>query len=171
GRKYVRQNSQSGFRTWLGDGYEGEGSIPLPPCERVDESAGVDLAAEGLDVEALERRLHVSRTDSELETGTPTEPATDETGETTTASTGDEVEADESLASGEISSEAVASITSRLDAIETRLAGSTLAARVVDAGEGVTLLRLLDATRLEHGETVVVTVDDETRDTEAGDEA
>jgi len=122
-------------------------------------------------MEALERRLHVSRADSEPETGTATEPATDETGETTTMSTAGGVDADEPPVSGEIPSEAVASITSRLDAIETQLAGSTLTARVVDAGEGVTLLRLLDATRLEHGETVVVTVDDETRDTEAGDEA
>ena len=56
--------------------------------------------------------------------------------------------------------EAVASITARLDAIEARLTDTTLPVRVIDAGEGVTLLRLYGETTLTHGETVEVTVRD-----------
>lgn len=63
----------------------------------------------------------------------------------------------------ETSSEAVLeTITARLDAIETQLTLDTpvVRARVFDAGDGTTLLRVLngDAVELGHGETVTVTL-------------
>ena len=111
----------------------------------------LDLGAEGLNVDAIERELRVS------------EPVAGEAGEATRlaasatesgAPTGDGDDTDEAP------SKAVASITARLDTIEARLADTTLPARVIDAGEGVTLLRVFGETTFTHGETVEVTIRD-----------
>jgi putative mRNA 3-end processing factor len=122
GREYVWRNNQSRFRTWLGDSFDGDDPIPLPACERVTES--VDLDAKGLDVDAIERRLHVSESASEADTTTPSAANATESG----APTGEEGDTDEAP------SETLASITARLDAVEAQLNGTALPARVIDAG-------------------------------------
>jgi putative mRNA 3-end processing factor len=145
GIAYVNRNGGFGGDGWLGETFGGpDEELPLPACERVDED--VDLAAEGLDMEALRQRLHPSESASRT---------VEKEEETETAPT-----------SEELSSEKVASITDRLDAIESQLEGTTYTARVVDAGDNIILLRVLGGIDAEHGQTIEVTVRDGREDTE-----
>lgn len=151
GIAYVNQGNGAGGSTWLGETFAGPNEdIPLPACDRIDED--VDLAAEGLDMDALERRLRPSETISST-------PSAAGEAEAVSTETSKSHEADSPRSEG-ISSEAVASITARLDAIESQLAETTLPAQVVDAGDDVTLLRVFDEIDREHGQTVEVTIRD-----------
>ena len=136
GIAYVNQQAGSSSG-WLGETFAGpDEEIPLPTCERIEED--VDLAAEGLDMDALKQRLRPSEATSR---------AIEKTKETETAPTNKET-----------SSEAIASITTRLDAIESQLDGTAYTAQVVDAGDEITLLRILGEIDREHGQTVEITV-------------
>jgi putative mRNA 3-end processing factor len=137
GIAYVNRNGGFGGDGWLSKTFASpDEELPLPACERVDED--VDLAAEGLDMDVLRQRLRPSKSSSR------TVEKTEETEATPT--------------SEELSSEGVASITARLDAIESQLEGTTYTARVVDAGDDITLLRVLGEIDAEHGQIVEVTV-------------
>lgn len=139
GIAHVDRESSSGGSGWLSETFGSpDEELPPPTCERVD--GDVDLAAEGLDMDALRQRLRPSTSASRT---------VGKAKETETAPT-----------SEELSSEAAASITARLDAIESQLDGTTHTARVVDAGDDITLLRVLGGIDAEHGQTVEVTVRD-----------
>lgn len=51
-------------------------------------------------------------------------------------------------------------VLDRLESLESAVTGTRLRARVVDGGENVTMLRLLDDADLEHGEEIAVVVPD-----------
>jgi len=176
GRSFVQQGNGAGRGLWLGDAVDAEttAEIPLPSCARIEES--VDLEAEGLDVDTLEGRLRTSGT-TETETAAsppadvPTASASESSGadaDSGSASDGDAVEAETTASEASRSeTEGVGSITDRLDAIEAQLedigqrTGATVPARAIDAGDGITLLRVLDSdlgSEIEHGETVRVQV-------------
>jgi putative mRNA 3-end processing factor len=149
GIAYVNRSSGASGSTWLGETFAGpDEEIPLPACDRIEED--VDLAAEGLDMDILEQRLR------------PAETASSDTSaaDTTTTATDSRMSNGETKfsISEEDSSEAVASITARLDAIESQLEGTTYTARVVDAGDDITLLRVLGDVNRKHGQTVEVTI-------------
>jgi putative mRNA 3-end processing factor len=152
GIAYVNQGNGASGSTWLGETFAGPGEeIPLPACGRIDED--VDLAAEGLDMGALEQRLRPSEAASSASAAAgevETRPTDNRTPSHETEIPMDEV----------VSSEAVASITARLDAIESQLEGTTYTARVVEAGDDITLLRIFGEVGEEHGQTVDVTVRD-----------
>ncbi|EMA42002.1 MBL fold metallo-hydrolase [Halococcus hamelinensis] len=157
----VRNGGDPTQRNWFGTALESaDAGLLLPTCERAEP----DLAAEGLDVDALESRLSgpsgdVTSPDYETNESaesepTPTEPAV-------SASTPEATTADEA----DPNADALTSIHDRLDAIESHLEPEeqTVEARVVDAGDGVTMLRLLDTEDgdvpdLKHGEEVAVTL-------------
>jgi len=101
----------------------------------------------------------------------PTASASESSGadaDSGSASDGDAVEAETTASEASRSeTEGVGSITDRLDAIEAQLedigqrTGATVPARAIDAGDGITLLRVLDSdlgSEIEHGETVRVQV-------------
>jgi putative mRNA 3-end processing factor len=123
----------------------------LPGLDRADD---VDFAPEGLDMDVLAGRLqagHAAETEPTTAAGEIPEPtrtaAADEADGPTTA---------------EPDGAALTAITERLDAIEATLSADTVRARVVDAGEDVTMLRLLEDTELQHGQTVELAIDAET---------
>ena len=136
----------------------------VPTVEREDAP---DLAAEGVTLDVLERRfLRVgeatrSRTDVERETS---ESRTDADAEEASASVeSEEAGATEDGTPGEGSNEAVdeafcRSVVERLDALETAVSGRRVRARVVDAGDGVTMLRLLADADVDHGEELEVVI-------------
>ena len=149
GIAYVNQRSSAGGNTWLGETFAGpDEEIPLPACDRIEED--VDLAAEGLNMDVLEQRLRPAEM-----SGSDSSAADRPT--TATGSRISNGEAESSM-SEESSPEAVASITARLDAIESQLEGTTYTARVIDVGDDITLLRVLGDLNREHGQTVEVTI-------------
>ena len=150
GREYVHRANNASVRTWLGSGVADDDTIPLPTCDRFDEN--VDLASEGLDMDALEEQLRVSV--SSTAAGDTQASTTGGSPQPAAGSDGTPTEDDG------VSAETVASITDRLDTIESRLEGTTVPARVVDAGEGVRLLRVLGDIDHTHGERVDVTIRD-----------
>ena len=112
----------------------------LPSCRR--EATTVDLAAEGLDLPALEEQLHVSVSENintEEQSGQEgsseddDEPKPDEcTGKPTEQAVSDESdEIRKTQESAQPSSQDIESILSRLDSIEEQLQGSTVPAKVV----------------------------------------
>ncbi|HET7324966.1 MAG TPA: MBL fold metallo-hydrolase [Halococcus sp.] len=132
----------------------------LPALERADD---VDFVAEGLDMDSLLVRLradHGSETvhaEGERESVTVGTQKPDETSG----------EADETTT--ELHGADVATIVERLDAIEATLTADTVRARVVDAGDGVTLLRLLEDVALQHGQEVELTIESEIQTNGTGD--
>lgn len=126
--------------------------VPLPPVERASD---VDLAAEGLNVEGLP------------DVGTTTQPVALADGAAIDPGENDDGTAepapDETVSGGHPPGvgerdRAIAEVLSRLDRIEDAVTAETVSATVVDAGDGVTLLRLpVDFDEdLAHGQTVEV---------------
>ena len=154
GISYVHAGNGSGQGALLGGVFNIEDEeLPLPSCERVE--GDVDLAAEGLDMDALEQQLRLSSTvESEPDEATATADEPTPTANDVSAPD-DGIPTDEPL-----DEESAEPILSRLDAIEAKLGGVTVPARVVDAGDGVTLLRLLREVDVEHSQTVEVTIRD-----------
>ena len=158
GISYVHAGNGSGRGALFGDVFNIEDEeLPLPSCERVE--GDVDLVAEGLDVDALEQQLRLS---------SPVESEPDEavtTADKATPTAGDVSAPDDGAPTGELPDvELAGPILSRLDAIEAKLGGTTVLARVVDAGDDVTLLRLRGAVDMEHSQTVEVTIRDTDED-------
>jgi putative mRNA 3-end processing factor len=148
---YVNRGNDSDGSAWLGETFAGpEEEIPLPACERREE---VDLVAEGLDMDILEQRLRPSQ---------PPEQQPDEQRASEETARADEtVTSDANVSETEaLPAESVAAITNRLDAIESQLDGTTFPAQVVDAGDGVTLLRVFGELDREYSQTVEVTIRD-----------
>lgn len=139
----------------LGDALNGD--IPLPTATRLDD---VNLDAEGLNVRALRDRLSVDRTEQTL-AESPVVPhgtngclesvdSVKPDGVSETSTTTDD-------ASDSNIDTALAKIASRLDQIETAVTERGVDARVVDAGNGTILLRLVDPPdQLEHGQQLRV---------------
>lgn len=124
---------------------------------------GVDLAAEGLDVEVLVGRFRGS---PEVTGGTADEGTKVDGDGGTVVPTGT-TEANPDAATGAASrAEArepagFAEVERRLERIEAKVDGPTVRVRVVDAGDGVTLLRVLDAAAaLEDGAELTLGVRD-----------
>ncbi|WEL16432.1 Putative exonuclease of the beta-lactamase foldinvolved in RNA processing [Halorhabdus sp. SVX81] len=147
--------------------------IPLPTVGRHDD---VDLVAEGIDTARLAEDLGLDP--SVLEASAVA--AADENADETVAvadgrSVSDTVEgASQSDGRGErrtedstagddleVGSDSIADVLSRLDRIENAVTGTRTGATVVDAGDGVTLLRLTDeslAEDLTHGQLVELVI-------------
>jgi putative mRNA 3-end processing factor len=158
GISYVHAGNGSGRSALFGDVFNIEDEeLPLLSCERVE--GDVDLAAEGLDTNALEQQLRLSSTvesESDGATATADEP---------TPTMADVSTSDDGVLTDELPDEESAEpILSRLDTIEAKLGGTTVPARVVDAGDGVTLLRLRGEVDVEHSQTVEVTIRDTDED-------
>jgi putative mRNA 3-end processing factor len=152
GISYVHAGNGSGRGALFGGVFNIEDEeLPLPSCERVE--GDVDLAAEGLDVDALEQQLRLSSTvESEPDEATATE-------DEPTPTAADVSTSDDGVPTDELPDEESAEpILSRLDAIEAKLGGTTVPARVVDAGDDVTLLRLRGEVDVEHSQMVEVTI-------------
>lgn len=149
GIAYVDQDDSTSSG-WLGETFASpDEEIPLPACDRI--GVDVDLTAEGVDMEVLEQRLRPSDSLSNV----PQEAGTAETAQTDSET----VSRREAEPTGDgHSSEAIASILARLDAIESQLEEPTYTARAVDAGDDVTLLRVPDEVDITHGQAVEVTV-------------
>ncbi|UPV76581.1 MBL fold metallo-hydrolase (plasmid) [Halorussus limi] len=135
----------------------------LPEVARADAP---DLDAEGVVVERLDDRFGQRGTESEAS------PSADrpESPDATETAAGDD--ADSTAANGaETATGAEATVRDdetfrrevldRLDSLASDTGGDPVRARVVDCGEGVTMLRLLDETDLDHGEEVTVVVPDD----------
>jgi putative mRNA 3-end processing factor len=149
GIAYVNRNGGPGGSTWFEETFGSpDEEILLSACERTDD---VDLATEGLDMDSLNQRLRPSGTISR------TSSTAGEAGAAPTDSPASSHREAQST-SEEISSESMASITARLDAIESQLEGTTHTARVVDAGDDITLLRVLGGVDGEHGQEVEVAI-------------
>lgn len=114
----------------------GDGDIPLPDVGRAETP---DLDAEAVDTDALLARLAVDDS-SDGRTADPDEDPEERTDDTVPDPSG------------------LDEIRDRLAATETAVTGERVSAHVVDAGDGVTLLRLLDEADLEHGQTVELTL-------------
>ncbi|AWB28440.1 MBL fold metallo-hydrolase [Halococcoides cellulosivorans] len=166
--------------------------VGLPTVERLED---VDLEAEGLDTDRLDDALHRDVDGSApAPEGDPADESaqtvSSSPGDAEEASQTDVVAADGSTAvdreesqeptqdqsaslpssieeaADAIDAEAYGDILERLDRIEAAVTGTTTTATVVDAGDGVMLLRLTDdsiAEDLEHGQTIEIAVqtDDE----------
>ncbi|MFC4451645.1 MBL fold metallo-hydrolase [Halorussus aquaticus] len=151
----------------------------LPAVVRV---ADPDLGAEGVEVERFEDRFG-ERDDATHSTETGTDGAASKAVDTETCgrradgSNAGEPEATEpETAESGLSDSAVpdAAVTEterfrrevlgRLDDLEPTVSGARLRARVVDGGDDVTLLRLLDDADLEHGEEVALVLTESERE-------
>ena len=145
----------------------------MPPVSRVGDA---DLDAEGVEVERFERRFggpetgELEPTDSE--TADPVgSDAVESDAEASDSATSDAdtveraVRADGAAAETDLAEledgQFRREVLDRLASLESAVAGSRLRARVVDGGEDVTLLRLLDDADFEHGEELTVAVPDD----------
>jgi putative mRNA 3-end processing factor len=139
---------------------ETEGSFPA--LDRADDA---DLAAEGLDLEDVRERLYLpdepeTTTEGTAERDAGADPAS-ETARTTGADTAETPSADEPVAVDGATTQAageptLSTVLSRLDDIEAAVSGERVQARVIDAGDDVTLLRLPDGVDLPHGREVEI---------------
>ncbi|WP_049972483.1 MBL fold metallo-hydrolase [Haladaptatus cibarius] len=109
----------------------------------------VDLDAEGVEVERFDRQF-----DSQpvIQERTDAKPERAEEGETEPVET--------ESASESADAEFRRNVLDRLDDIEASVSNSLVRARVVDAGDGMTLLRLFGDSDLEHGDEVELRVTD-----------
>lgn len=149
--------------------------VGLPTVERLED---VDLDAEGLDTDRLADALH-----RDLDGSAPT-PQGDPPDESSSAGVVEDAPAPDIAADREenqeptqaqsassrsdvegtadaIDEEARGEILERLDRIEAAVTGTTTTATVVDAGDGIKLLRVTDdsiAEALEHGQTIEIAV-------------
>ncbi|ELZ88470.1 putative exonuclease of the beta-lactamase fold involved in RNA processing [Haloferax elongans ATCC BAA-1513] len=139
----------------LGDALDGD--VPLPTATRLDD---VSLDAEGLNLEALRDRLSVDRTEQTLAESSGVPHGTDGCLESVGSAKLDGVSGASTTADETSDSDidtALEKITSRLDQIETAVTERGVDARVVDAGNGTILLRLVDPPdQLEHGQQLRV---------------
>ncbi|WP_276302428.1 MBL fold metallo-hydrolase [Halorussus lipolyticus] len=152
----------------FGDIVDGEEGLP-----RVERVESVDLEAEGLDVARFDNRFNRENgeeTDQSAET--PASPA--EPGDDSAAATSSPEESSPDAAAAADSASPTADefpaveeaenfrheVLDKLESLESAMAGTRLRARVVDGGEDVTMLRLLDDADLEHGEEIAVVVPD-----------
>lgn len=126
--------------------------VPLPPVERSTEPS---LEAEGVIVPAFDELLAQSPTGSntEAEMRAEAEASTETEANAPTEATSDERST--SIADDGAFREVV---LARLDEIEAAVSEPTVRARVIDAGDGVTLLRLLGDVPLEHGRDVEIRI-------------
>lgn len=162
-RRRVRQRQRREPR--LGDTVD-PAEILLPSVERHDE---VDVDAEGLDIERLLKvRQSSDATDADSEAGSS---GTDDF-EVSTESDAcvaiaestmkSERQTDsESMSEEPIPNQDSHDLQAQLDRIEAAVTGQQASARVIDAGDDVTLLRVTDeqlADELTHGELVSLTV-------------
>lgn len=139
---------------------ETEGSFPA--LDRADDA---DLAAEGLDLEDVRERLYLpdepeTTTEGTAERDAGADPAF-EAARTTGADTAETPSADEPVAVDGATTQAageptLSTVLSRLDDIEAAVSGERVQARVIDAGDDVTLLRLPDGVDLPHGREVEI---------------
>lgn len=158
-KQRVRQENRSIGQTLGGALPPLDDDVDLPTVARADD---VDLAAEGLDVDSLQERF-AGRPAPEQPGGSPGS-AREEPPDTATAGDGIGVAAESGAASSRDDDLelALADIDSRLERVETALAGQEYSARVVDAGDGTILLRLDDPPAgLAHGREVNIRLPDE----------
>ncbi|PSQ19567.1 MBL fold metallo-hydrolase [Halobacteriales archaeon QS_8_69_26] len=152
-----------------------DAAIPLPAVDRRDE---VDLAAEGIDVDRLAAALTVDA--SALTAPQPTASAAgdERTGavaegasapdasageDATTGTAGTEDGAEDGVPDRDQTAGSMAEVLDRLERIETAVTGTRIEATVVDAGDGVTLLRLPEdvlGDELAHGQRVQLAIRD-----------
>lgn len=151
-KQRVRQANRSVGQTLGGALPPLDDDVDLPSVARGDD---VDLAAEGLDIDALQARLagrpapeHPDGSDGAAREEPPTAAtAGDGSGVVSASVDASSTDADLELTLNDIDS--------RLERVETALAGQEYSARVVDAGDGTILLRLDDPpAELEHGQEV-----------------
>ncbi|SEL88979.1 MBL fold metallo-hydrolase [Haloferax larsenii] len=139
----------------LGDALGGD--IPLPTATRLDD---VSLDAEGLNLEALRDRLSVDRMEQTLAESSGVPHGTDGRLESVGSSKLDGSSGASTTTDDTSDSDidtALEKITSRPDQIETAVTERGVDARVVDAGNGTILLRLVDPPdQLEHGQQLRV---------------
>ncbi len=124
----------------------------FPALDRADEP---DLAAEGVDVADVRKRLHLP-TEAAVTDSATTQSDTMEgtrTPETTTSET--PVVTDDSEI---IEEPTLSDVLSRLDAIEAAVSRPSVRARVVDAGDGVILLRPVEDLDLDGGSEVEIAI-------------
>lgn len=153
-KEWTVRDIRAKHRTTVGP----ERTDSFPALERATDP---DFVAEGLDVDGVSERLHLSAdtrptaTDStmaERESDDTIEP----TNPTETAATTEAVA--DSTSTSAATEPTLSAVLSRLDAIETAVSPKTFSARVVDAGDGVTLLRLPEDVALQHGHEVEVAI-------------
>mgnify|MGYP000123808804 CR=1 FL=1 len=143
--------------------------VPLPTVERHDD---VDLVTEGIDTDRLADDLGLDPSvleapvvvDADGSTDDPVAVAdgasvSDAVDETSQSDDRSERRTEDSTAGDdvEVCSDSIADVLARLDRIEDAVTGTRTGATVVDAGDGVTLLRVTDesvAEALAHGERV-----------------
>ncbi|ACV48995.1 MULTISPECIES: MBL fold metallo-hydrolase [Halomicrobium] len=127
-------------------------SVPVPTVER---TPSVDLTGEGLHLDSLDERFGGGESVADTSPPSPTaddaaESAVDDAAESAVDDAGEP--ADEG-------SPGLADIERRLDAIETRLRADEFEARVIDAQDGVTLLRLdEEIDDVSHGDRLTVSL-------------
>lgn len=162
-RRRVRRHQRRG--ALLGDTLD-PGKISLPIVERHDD---VDVAAEGLDAERL---TQVGKTSDSVGAGPDTASFYTDDSQMSTESDDRSAVADsamqperqsesESISADSIPDQDNSNLQAQLDRIEAAVTGQQARARVVDAGDDVTLLRVIDeqlADELTHGELVSLTV-------------
>ncbi|NLV11211.1 MBL fold metallo-hydrolase [Halomicrobium mukohataei] len=119
-----------------------ESTFPVPTVGR---TPSVDLSEEGLHLDGLDERFQ--QTEPVVDTSTSSHTRSDTTSQDDSNETADE------------RSPGLADIERRLDAIETRLRADEFEARVVDARDGVTLLRLdEEIDGVSHGDRVTLSL-------------
>lgn len=133
----------------LSDATDRSGALTIPSCERTDN---VDLAAEGLDIDSLDeqfRRPDAKTRSDDSQNGQHSSAPTNESSTEVDRSRPD---------SPSRSSQDSGSIASLMDSIEAKTKGETASARVVDAGDGITLIWLNEDIDLQDGDEVEVVV-------------
>ncbi|GAB3024985.1 MBL fold metallo-hydrolase [Natronobiforma cellulositropha] len=150
GERLVTQHNPRAAYGPLTSGEYDEDAMPA-----IGRTASADVEAEGISLERLEERLGSISGGDRPSTPDESQPEPDTP---PVATGGDADDAVEPAANATLTD-----VCERLEALETRLGGPTLRARVVDAGDGVALLRLvepdaLETLALEHGETVSVSL-------------
>lgn len=150
---------QNGVRTGTG---EVEGWDDVPPVER-DDSSSLDLSTEGLLLDELESQFRSpSMPDVNTRDGTDDEAVTND-GARADASTTERDDSREETATKQFDGDFQAELRSRLETIENAVSApeSRIRARVVDAGEDVTLLRVVEGDpEFEHGEELGLILSD-----------
>ena len=146
-RRRIRARQYTNNSSTLKDSLDAS-EIPLPVVER---SENRDLVAEGIDVERLTMRQDTTGD------GSDSDQRTDIVEPTTEAVSGDQ-SSDEHSA---MDAETVLEMNERLARIEDAIKGRSIQARVIDAGDGITLLRPLEdsvGSNRSHGDVIEITL-------------